>query len=124
MPQKEPARPEKRQSGGSMSEQRTAQQNKSIHLWLSQVADALNDGGFSVMKVMRHDAEIPWTDVNAKALLWHTVQEAMFDKESSKQLTTDEVDKVHQVIAKHLAETTGLIVPEFPCNESLMEEQA
>jgi len=101
---------------------RTQQQNKAIHKYLAMLSEALNDAGFSVMKVMRHDAEIPWSPENAKELLWRPIQEALLDKDSTTELDSDQVSKIYDVINRHLAEKTGVHVP-FPDRFGPIENQ-
>lgn len=93
---------------------RTDSQNNALHLWLRQVAEALNDAGFSVMEVLRHDAEIPWTDVSAKELMWKPVQQAMYGHESTADAETPEYSKVYEVIVRHIAQSTGVVLPPWP----------
>lgn len=93
---------------------RTEAQNAALHLWLRQVAEFLNDAGYPVMKVLRHDAEIPWTEHNAKELLWRPVQEAMTGKESTTACNKLEYSDIEQVISRHIAERIGLTLPPWP----------
>lgn len=96
---------------------RTSQQNKAINLYCRQLAEALDAAGYSVMEVMRHDAEIPWSEELAKDLLWRTVQRAMFGKESTTELDKQEVSEVYEVVNRHIAQTKGVSVP-FPSEDS------
>lgn len=99
------------------NKQRTLRQNSSLHLFFEMLAKELNDAGLSVMKTLRHDAEIPWCATKVKELLWRPVQIAMLDKESTTELETDEVTKVYEVVNRHLAQNHGVHVP-FPCVET------
>ena len=92
---------------------RTITQNAAIHLYFKMLAHDLNDAGFSVMQVMKHDAEIPWNDKLVKELLWKKVQSVMTDKRSTTKLDTTEISQVYEVINRHIAQTTGVSVP-FP----------
>jgi hypothetical protein len=100
-----------------VSEQRTLQQNKALHLWLRQVSEALNDAGFSVMMTLKHDAEIPWTPERAKELLWRPVQEAMTGNESTADQNKLAYSDIEQVIARHLGQKLGVTLPPFPSEE-------
>ena len=94
--------------------QRTVTQNKCLHSWLQQVADTLNDAGLDVRAVLKHDAEIPWTQENAKNLLWRTVQEAMINKESTTEMTTIDCTAICDVITRHLGQKLGVGLPPWP----------
>ena len=85
------------------------------------LAEALNDAGYDMKKVIRANMDIPWTDYNVKEFLWRPVQEAQLGKKSTTQLTTDEIDKVFEVINKAVGERTGVHVP-FPSIETMYEE--
>ncbi len=100
-----------------MSDKRSLKQNKSIHLYFTQLSEALNDAGYSVTKVMKHDAEIPWSSNLVKELLWRQVQEIMTDVESTANLEPKQISEVYEVVNRHIAQTTGVSVP-FPDNYS------
>ena len=95
---------------------RTAKQNDSLHLYLSQLAQELNDSGQDMRKVLKPTVDIPWSTDTAKRFLWKPIQKVMVDKESTTDLTTDEVDKIYRVLDRHVSEKCGLHVP-FPSVE-------
>lgn len=109
--------------GGVMSEITRAQQN-SLHLWLRRVADCLNDAGFSVMQVMRHDAEIPWTEASVKELLWRPVQRVMVNHESTTDCDKLDYPAIEEVIARHIAQSIGVTLPAWPSEQTKAEEAA
>ena len=84
-----------------MKDKRSIKQNSAIHLYFTQLAEALNNAGYSVTKVMKHDAEIPWSPNLVKELLWRQVQEIMTDIESvlRYQLPLP----LHLLLLKHVA---------------------
>jgi len=45
---------------------------------------------------------------SVKDVLWRPIQIAMFDKESTTQLETNEVSQVYEQLAKHLAENLNI----------------
>jgi len=98
---------------------RSNQQNKSIHLYFTMVADALNDAGLDIKKAVEMD--IPWTPILVKELLWRDIQRTMLKKESTTQLTTKEIDVVWEVLNRYLA-SLGIHEP-FPSIENIMEAQ-
>lgn len=97
----------------TVGNQRTRQQNKAMWRWLSLIADALNDAGFDMRKTLKPHIDIPWNKERAKEHLWNPIQEAMTDKSSSGSLSKQELSEVQEVIARHLAASTGVSVP-FP----------
>ena len=104
------------------SKTRTLNQNNAIHLYLTNLSQSLNDAGYDIRKTLKEDAEIPWTMQNAKDLIWRKIQIAMYGKESTTELTTDQVGKIYEVINRHISEKFGITV-EFPSDESLMNNQ-
>jgi len=92
---------------------RTLQQNKAMHLYYSQLAEALNDAGLDMKKVLKPHVDIPWTPASIKAHLWHPVQEAMLGKESTTALDTQQVSAVYDVLNRHISEKFGISV-QFP----------
>src|SRR3990172_4513110 len=102
--------------------QRTIQQNKSLHLWCTMLANAFNDAGLDIQKTLRHDIEIPWSAVTVKELIYRPVMEAMTGKESTTELDRIEPSQVYEVLNRHLGEKFNLHVP-WPCDETRQEEQ-
>jgi hypothetical protein len=98
------------------SKQRTTQQNRSLHLYFTLVADSLNQAGLDIKTAV--DLDIPWTPENVKNLLWRPVQEVMLAKESTTQLTTKEIDQVWEVVNRYLA-SLGIHEP-FPSIEQII----
>ena len=94
----------------------TRTQQNSLHLWARRLADALNAAGYDMRRTLRSDWEIPWTEENVKEHIIKPVAKAMYDKDSTKDLTTFETQQVYEVANRHLAEHTGVHVP-FPSIE-------
>ena len=94
--------------------QRTKQQNKALHLYFTLVANALNDGGFSVQLVLREKMDLEWTSSMVKELLWRPAQEAIIKKHSTTRLAKiSEIDLIYDHLNRHLSEKFWLTVP-FP----------
>lgn len=102
---------------------RSDQQNRALHLFCAHLAAALNDAGFSVLKTLRVDADIPWTDSLVKELMWRPVQVAMFNKKSTTQLNKMEISGVYETINRHIAERHGVSVP-FPSEDTTGQESS
>jgi len=90
---------------------RTLQQNRALHLYCKQVAEALNSAGYDMKKVIK--ADVQWTQLQVKELIWKPIQKALLNKESTTKLKKNELDLVYTTVAKLLAEKFGIDV-EFP----------
>jgi hypothetical protein len=101
--------------------QRTLRQNRSLHLLMNHIADGLNESGLSMMRVLKHNAEIPWTPEAAKEYLLRPIIIAMYNKSSTKELTTKEIGDAIDVLCGHLVMATGKVF-EMPSLETLMNQ--
>ena len=101
----------------SPSKQRTLTQNRALHQFCKMLADTLNAAGYDQMKVLRHDASIPWSQHTVKENLWKPLQKAMLDKGSTTQANTKDYNEVHRVLCRHLAEKLGVTCPSWPSRE-------
>lgn len=95
--------------------QRTDQQNKAIHLYCQQVAEALNDSGLTIEQVLRNfTMELQWSKESVKEILWRTAQKRMLDKDSTTKLDKhQEITRVYEVINRFLAKLHVESIP-FP----------
>ena len=98
---------------------RTQRQNRAMHKLFREISQQMNEQGLTLQQVLRSDVETMMTPKLVKEVIWRPVQKAMYGKESTTQLTTEEVDKVFDVINKHLGKH-GIHVP-FPSIETLMD---
>lgn len=105
-----------------VTKQRTSLQNRSAHLWHTQVAEAFNEAGLDIKMVLSKDLEHPWNGILVKELIWRKAQTSMYGKRSSKQLTTKEQTEVFEVINRYIGEEFGIHVP-WPCIDTLIEQQ-
>ena len=92
---------------------RTHKQNNALHVYCRMLSEALNDAGYDMKKTLKQEAEIPWTTELVKQYLWKPVQEAVTGKDSTSTAGTEDYDKVHQVLNKHLSEKFNVYIP-FP----------
>jgi len=81
------------------------------------LADQLNHHGLDMRKVMKPEAEIPWTMESVKTNLWKSLQEAIIGKSSTTEADRVEYSQVHEVLGRHLAKTQGISIPEWPSKE-------
>ena len=93
-----------------LEKRRTLTQNRALHKYCELLANELNERGMTQMKVLRHDAEVPWTMATVKDSLWKPLQKAMLDKESTSEGNTTDYSKVYEVLSRHLAMKLGVSV--------------
>ncbi len=104
-----------------MTEPRTTQQNKALHLYYKLVAEALNDAGLDMRKTLKEQIDIPWSMGTVKEYLWRPVQKILIQKESTTELDKgQEITRIYEVLNRHLGEKFGIYVP-FPTSEQLKE---
>ena len=96
---------------------RTEQQNRALHVYFTQVAEALNDAGYTVQMVLKEKMELDWTLDMVKELLWRAAQQAILKKKSTTELKKQgDIDKVYDHLNRHLSEKFQIHVP-FPSHE-------
>ena len=94
---------------------RTGQQNKALHLYFTQVAQELNNGGLDIRAVIKSDVNVPWTSYMVKEYLWRPIQKLALGKESTTELEKLDIDKVFDIFNLHIAKY-GVHIP-FPSEE-------
>lgn len=99
---------------------RTLTQNASLHLFLTQLAEVLNDAGLDMRVILKPEVDIPWTKDSAKEFLWRPVQAALGLDPSTAKVSTVDYTPVYDVLARHLGEKHGVRVPDWPSVESQM----
>lgn len=112
--------------GKSLDKKRTLIQNRALHLYCQQLADAFNAAGLDMKKVIKPDVEIEWTMEGVKEYIWRPIQKFLYNKESTTQLEKHELDKIHENINRHLAanpNTQGLPYIPFPHKPKTEEKE-
>jgi hypothetical protein len=96
---------------------RTEAQNRALHLYCEQVADALNSGGLTIEQVLKNfTMELEWSKESVKEILWRTAQKRLLGKTSTTELSKQEdVSKVYEATNRFLAKL-GIHIP-FPTYE-------
>ena len=97
---------------------RTSKQNRAMHMFCGWIAEALNENDLYFSKIYKMDAELTWTPVMVKEMLWKPVQEVLTKKKSSTRLTTKELTEVADLLQKNLA-LKGLSIS-FPSIEGMI----
>ena len=101
----------------SEEKQRTALQNKAMHVWFGQLASAFADKGLDMREVLKEEIDIPWTSPAVKEHIWRPIQKLVcLDEndepiESTADLTAKQCIEVAEVINRHLGEKMGIHVP-------------
>lgn len=99
--------------------QRTTLQNRALHKYFELLADTFNDAGLDMKKVLKPEVDIPWNKETVKNYLWRPIQKAQLEKESTTELTTQEIDLVFNTLNRHISEKFGLSEP-FPSIKEIM----
>jgi len=100
---------------------RTNPQNKSIHLFCDKLATELNSRGYDLRVVLKPSYKIRWDKDSVKENLWKPLQRAMYHLDSTTELDTSKVSRVHQELMQILIDNPNL--PEldyidFPSQET------
>ena len=96
---------------------RTAQQRKAIEVYCSLLAQALDDGGFSIETVLAQSAvDRNWTQAGVKDLLFKPIMQAMTGKTSTTKLEPKEVSEIYEVLNRHTSNLFGVGI-QFPSHE-------
>ena len=101
--------------------QRTLLQNRSLHLYLTQLAEELNAAGLEISVVLKRRPSVPWSLETIKNLLWRPLQEAQLGKKSTTTLTTKECDLIYNTLNRFTSEM-GIFVP-WPSVEKILAQQ-
>ena len=90
----------------TVKQTRSSAQNRALHLLFEQVANELNDCGipFIYRGLKGQELEMQWTKDLFKQFTWKPIQKALFDTETTTKLTTEQIDKIFDVICKFFAE--------------------
>lgn len=105
--------------------QRTNQQNRAAHKYFSMVAAEAGEKGITAkvfLDSLREHGEVPVTPELVKSC-WKGVQEQMLGKNSTTQLTTEEVSLIYGGFSMALSMSLGLSTP-FPSQWGESLEQA
>lgn len=98
-----------------ITKQRTEQQNRALHKYLSMVAQELQNQGQTMQDVVKKitKVEIIPTTYNLKEIVWREIQKVHLGKESTTELTKLEVNEVYDIMSMWLSKNFGIDIP-FP----------
>lgn len=97
---------------------RTIRQNKALHLWLTLLAKRMKEQGLDMKKVLKPSVEITPTMELCKEYLWRPIQIAKYNKESTTELTTTELQGVIQDLDRFFLSKHGIDLP-FPSEDNI-----
>lgn len=93
-----------------ITEKITEQQRKALHVYFRQLAGLLAEQHFDFREMK---VELTPTEQLVKDHMWKPVQEALYGKKSTTELTKDEVSVVYDHLHRALIEHFGINLP-FP----------
>ena len=105
----------------TLSNSRTAQQNRALHLYFKFISDELNNLGleFTYQGLNISNLSTRYTEKIVKDFIWRPIQVALFDVESTTKINTKQMNEVIDVITKYFAEKGVKLI--FPNIETLIE---
>ena len=97
----------------NVGKKRSLRQNRSLYLWFELVSKEFNDAGIDMRKFIEDGIDIPFTPETVKSHLWKPVMEGYLEKTSTTELQSKDIDKIYDILNKHIGERTNLHIP-FP----------
>ena len=101
--------------------QRTLTQNKALHLFCTQLAEAMNEAGLDFRVFIRDGYPVPFTAELVKDHIWRPIQKAITGKESTTKPERHEYGLIYDSLNVKLVEH-GIYVP-WPCKETMLAER-
>ncbi len=85
---------------------RTNLQNRALHLFFNMISDELNNLGleFRYAGLVSKEIAIPYTWLIVKDRVWRPIQITLFDIESTKEINTEQINKIADVLIKFFGE--------------------
>lgn len=100
--------------------QRTDLQNKALHVYFAEVAEALSAAGYDLKTVLaKAPVDTPVTPYSIKNEVWKPILKSYLGLDSTTQHDTANIDKVYDIFNRWLGENFNIHV-DWPCEESLM----
>jgi hypothetical protein len=97
---------------------RTTKQNRALHLYFTLLAKKMAEQGLDMKKALKPSVEITPTMELCKEYLFRPIMRAKYDKESTTELTTKELQGVIQDLDRFFLSKHKIDVP-FPSAENL-----
>jgi hypothetical protein len=102
---------------------RTSLQNRSLHLYFKNLANALNDSGNDMkvtLSTISDKPEIPWSMLSVKERLWQPVMDSIINQKSTARMEKKDVSIVYDALNRVLINRLGVSV-QFPERSQLFE---
>jgi len=103
--------------------QRSIQQNKSLHKYCTTLSEQMNEAGYDQIAVLGQFNEgmrLPWTMESVKNI-FREIARVMYGCESTANLDTKQIQEVYKVIDLRISEITSISV-EWPSLEAMSFE--
>jgi hypothetical protein len=92
---------------------RTALQNRALHKYIRDVANEMANNGHSLNVILKPTFEIPSNEKTFKHVIVHPLIKAIFGIESTKDMTTKQINELYDIINKQVGEHCQIHIP-FP----------
>ena len=99
---------------------RTLKQNRAMYLYFTMIADQLNEIGleFTFQGLKGEPINTRYNSTLIKETLWKPIQMALFEKESTTEINTSEMNEIIDVITKFFAERGVTLL--FPSIDTIL----
>lgn len=105
-----------------MEDQRTTKQNSSLHLFCDKLATELNGKGMDMRVVLKPEYKLRWDMKSVKENLYKPIAKALYGVESTTELDTSQISKVHEQLMLMLVEKFPEVeYVDFPSEETTQE---
>ena len=107
----------------SLPKKRSSQENRALHVLFQNIAYELNRLGlvFTFRGIKGMEIETTYTPDIVKNFLWKPLQDALVKKESTTQLTHNDIGLIFEILGKWFAEN-GIEIS-FPSMESMSRKK-
>ena len=97
---------------------RSTDQNSSLHLFFTMISEQLNELGMEYIYfgLKGQEISLTYTPELVKTFFWKPIQLALFETESTTKLTTEQMNRIIDIIIKFFGDK-GVVI-EFPCFEN------
>lgn len=101
---------------------RTSSQNKSLHLWFSQISEICQNQGVTWNMLIKHTVDVAVLPDGVKNF-WKVLQKALYNTDSTTELKkTGQIDRMVEHFALFMGKE-GVEVPPFPHDEKKAIEE-
>ncbi len=95
-------------------------------LWQRQMAENLNDAGYTIKKAIetgRIKLDVPWTEFTFEQIFTAAYMDVMYpDAKSISDLSTDQINTLYESVNNGVAQAFAVSLP-FPSEETLKESK-